>query len=120
LLRLPEVRFPTFGPTHIVMVVVALLLVLFVYSALQTATHTYRLRELERSLESDVFALREQRAELQGLSEYLRSDEYIEGVARTQFGLVRPGEVAVIVNSPLGPEPVIEPGQRWWQTLFER
>lgn len=120
MLRLPEVRFPTFGPTHLLMAVVALLLVLFAYSALQTAAHTYHLRELERSLQTDVLALREQRAELQGLSEYLRSDEYIEGVARTQFGLVRPGEVAVIVDGPPAAETVIEPGERWWQTLFER
>ncbi len=120
MLRLPEVRFPTFGPTHILMAVAALLLVLFAYSALQTAAHTYRLRELERSLQAEVIDLREQRAELQGLSEYLRSEEYIEGVARTRFGLVRPGEMAVVVDGPASPRPPLEPGERWWQTLFGR
>ena len=102
------------------MAVAALLFALFAYSAFQSVAHTYRLRELERSLQADVIELREQRAELQGLSQYLRSDEYIEGVARTQFGLVRPGEVAVIVQAPPGPQPPVEPGERWWQTLFER
>ena len=120
MLRLPEVRLPTFGPTQILMAVAALLFALFAYSAFQTAAHTYGLRELERSLQADVIELRGQRAELQGLSQYLRSDEYIEGVARAQFGLVRPGEVAGIVDAPPGPEPPVEPGERWWQTLFER
>lgn len=120
MLRLPEVRFPTFGPTHMLLVVAALLLALFAYSALQTAAHTYGLRELERSLQADVLELREQRAELEGLSEYLRSDEYIEGVARTQFGLVRPGETAVSVDGPPSPQTPVQPGERWWQTLFER
>ncbi|HJM90025.1 MAG TPA: septum formation initiator family protein [Dehalococcoidia bacterium] len=120
MLRLPEVRVPTFGPAQIVMAVVALLLVLFAYSAFQSATQAYQLREFRRSLEADVFELREQRAELQGLLTYLESDEYIEAVGRDQFGLVFPGEVAVSVDAPPPLEQRAEAGRRWWETLFDR
>lgn len=102
------------------MTVVALLLVLFVYSAFQSATQAYQLREFRRSLEADVFELREQRSELQGLLLYLESDEYIEAVGRDQFGLAFPGEVAVSVDAPPPPEQRAEPGRRWWETLFDR
>lgn len=120
MLRLPGVRFPTFGPAQIVTAVAVLLLALFAYSAFQTAAQSYRLREFQRSLESDVLELRVQRAELEGLREYLGSDEYIEAVARSRFGLVRPGETAVLVDSPPGAGLEPQPGRRWWETLFDR
>ncbi len=119
-LRLPGPRLPTFGPAHIVLAVALLLLVLFLYSMVQTVAQTYRLRESQRVLETEVFALREQRAEIEGLRDYLASDEYIEAVARAQFGLVRPGEVAVIVDAPAAPPADREAGRRWWEVLFGR
>ncbi len=117
---LPTPRLPTFGPAHIVVAVAALLLALFAYSAVQTASQTFRLREAQRSLQAELVDLRRQRAELDGLRAYLASDEYVEAVAREQFGLVRPGEVAVIVDAPESSEPQQAPGQRWWQALFDR
>ena len=50
----------------------------------------------------------------------LSSDEYVEAIARTQFGLVRPGETAVSVDGPTAPLPERKPGQRWWEALFAR
>ena len=46
--------------------------------------------------------------------------EYLETVARTQFGLVRPGETAVVVDGPVRPRPERTAGQRWWEALFAR
>lgn len=98
----------------------ALLLVgLFAYAFLQTAAQSYRLREAERDLLVEVQGLREQRAELEGLAEYLESDEYIEAFARQQFGLVKPGETLVEVDAPQGAEGQRRPGQRWWEALFD-
>jgi cell division protein FtsB len=74
-----------------VLAVAALLLALFLYSAMQTATQTYRLHDERRDLTAEVERLRNQKSELEGLQEYLGSDEYIESVARSQFGLVKPG-----------------------------
>ncbi len=119
-MQLPRFWFPAFGPAHVVLTIAALLLGLFLYSAAQTATQTYRLHAERRVLVHQVDELRRQEAELRGLREYLASDEYLEGVARTQFGLVRPGEVAVVVDGPVRPLPERVAGQRWWEALFAR
>ncbi len=113
-------RLGSFGPAHVVLAIASLFLMLFLYSALQTATHTYRLHEQRQQLTYEVNELRRQRAELEGLREYLASDEYLEATARIQFGLIRPGETAVIVDGPRLPPPERQPGQRWWEALFAR
>ena len=102
--------------------VAVLLLALYVYAyaAIQTAQNTYRLHEAGRTLQGELYDLRRQRAELEGLRDYLRSDEYIEAVARERFALVRPGEIAVAVDAPESSAPEREPGQRWWEALFGR
>lgn len=111
---------PRFGPTHMVIAIAALLLGLFVYSAIQSAAQTHRLAEQHNIVEADIADLQTQVAELQGLREYLASDEYIEAVARTRFGLVYPGETAVIVEAPAAPKEPRRPGERWWEDLFTR
>ena len=119
-MRLPRLSLPEFRPSHVVLAIATLFLCLFLYSYVQTAARTYWLHEQRRVLVYEVDELRRQRAELVGLKEYLGSDEYLETVARTQFGLVRPGEVAVQVDAPIRPLPERQPGQRWWEALFAR
>ena len=119
-IRLPRIPHPTLGPAHIVLAVAVLLLGLFIYAAVQTAQNTFVLNERQTLAQAEVYELRRQKAELEGLREYLTSDEYIEAVAREQFGLVRPGETAVIVEAPESTEPVREPGESWWEALFGR
>ena len=80
-----RLRLPTFGPTHMVLTLAILLLGLFAYAFLQTAAQSYRLRLAERELVMEVQTLREQKAELEGLTTYLESDEYIEAFARQQL-----------------------------------
>jgi cell division protein FtsB len=101
-----------------VMAVALLLVGLFLYATVQTAAQSYRLHREQRQLDQEVTTLRRQRAELQGLLTYLNSDEYIEAFARQQFGLVRPGEIAVDVQAPSQAAPVVKPGERWWEVLF--
>lgn len=117
-MRLPGVRLPSFGPAQMVLAIATLLVGLFVYAAAQTAAQTYRLHDERRALTYEVDELRRQRAELRGLREYLASDEYVEAMARTRFGLVRPGETAVLVDAPGSVQPERRPGQRWWEALF--
>ncbi|MCK9485648.1 MAG: septum formation initiator family protein [Dehalococcoidia bacterium] len=112
-------RLPTFGPTQMVLTLALLLVGLFAYAFLQTAAQSYRLREAERELIAEVQDLRDQRAELEGLADYLESDEYIEAFARQQFGLVKPGETVVEVDAPAGTVGDRVPGQRWWEALFD-
>ena len=113
-----RLRLPTFGPSHMVLVIALLLLGLFLYAMVQTAAQSYRLRDTERDLFIEVQSLREQRAELEGLYTYLNSDEYVEAFARQQFGLVKPGETLVEVDAPAGAPAVQQPGERWWEALF--
>ena len=116
--RAVQLRLPAFGPTHMVLVVALLLLGLFFYAGVQTAAQSYRLRAHEHEVFAQVQELRRQRAELQGLYTYLKSDEYIEAFARQQFGLVKPGEILVQVDAP-PPAPVQRrPGEKWWEALF--
>ena len=124
---LPSPRLPAFGPLQMVIAVAALLLVLFAYAGVQTARQQHRLAEQQREVEQQIAGLQQQIAELEGLSEYLASDEYIEAVGRSRFGLVRPGETAIIVEDhPAIEEPLVsgqpdrEPGERWWEALFGR
>ena len=109
-----------FGPLHVLLPMVVLLLALFGYAAVQTATQNYRLAEECRAVEAEIHALRTRQAELEGLREYLLSDEYVEAMARSHFGLVYPGETEVVVNAPPPEEPGRQPGERWWEVLFDR
>ena len=102
-----------------VLTLAILLLGLFAYAFLQTAAQSYRLRLAERELVMEVQTLREQKAELEGLTTYLESDEYIEAFARQQLGYVRPGEILVQVDAPEVPSAGREPGERWWEALFD-
>jgi cell division protein FtsB len=115
-----RLRLPTFGPAHMVLAVALLLLGLFLYASVQTAMQGYRLRQAQRDLTVEVAELRRQRAELQGLLEYMSTDEYVEAFARQQFGLVLPGETAVEVDARPAPGTSRRPGERWWQALFGR
>ncbi len=124
---LPRPRLPAFGPLQMAIAIAALLLVLFAYAGVQTARQQHRLAEQQSEVELEVAALQQQIAELEGLREYLESDEYIEAVGRGRFGLVRPGETAIIVEDHTAEEkplvtgvPDREPGERWWEALFGR
>ncbi len=101
-----------------VLAVALLLLGLFCYAAVQTASQSYRLRQHERDVYYQVQDLQGQRAELQGLLTYLKSDEYTEAFARQQFGLVKPGETLVEVTAPPAPATTRQPGEKWWEALF--
>ena len=123
-----RVRLLPFGPVPLLLAAAALLLALFAYAAVQTAAQNYRLAEQRREVERDIAELQGQIAELEGLREYLASDEYIEAVARSRFGLVRPGETVVVVEDHAAPDSAglvddtldREPGERWWEALFDR
>ncbi len=112
-------RLPTFGPAHVVLVLALVLIALFVYASVQTAAQSHRLREDQRALVADVEELRAAEAKLTGLLEWLKTDEYAERVAREEFGLARPGETIIQVDSPTESIPrAARPGEEWWELLF--
>jgi cell division protein FtsB len=109
-----------FGLAHMVLAVALLLVSLFAYAAVQTAAQSYGLSEERHRLELELWELRRQRSELEGLVVYLGSEEYVESVARQQLGLAREGEIAVLIDAPEGEGARREPGERWWEALFGR
>jgi cell division protein FtsB len=82
--------------------------------------HTYRLAGDEAELRQQVEALLEEKAQLQQIRDYLRSDEYIEFMSRRVFGLVKQGESMVVVDAPPESRAGDDAGLKWWQRLFGR
>jgi cell division protein FtsB len=83
--------------------------------------HSYRLTTDEERLRHEIGRLEQQHEQLLQIRDYLRTDEYVEFMARRVFGLVKPGENLVVVDAPQPPPSEEEqPGMPWWQRLFGR
>ena len=104
--------------------VTALVVVYFLVSAGFGGIRAHQLRQQEGRLDTDIQQLQERYQRLDALRQYLKSDEYIEGVARQQLGLVREGETGiVVVSTVLSPTPTSGAGpdagpQLWWDVLI--
>ncbi len=99
----------------------------FGYSTYYYVAHNYQLADEEASIGRDIAELDQRHTQLTAVRDYLRSDEYVEYVARNTLGLVRPGETLVIVSSSAPPVPTTTPSigavqdtGPWWQDLFVR
>lgn len=103
---------------------VGIAILLIAYLGVTTAryvVHNYQARSQESALRTELTQLAEDRRQLEATRDYLKSDEYIEYVARRTLGLVRPGETLVLVSGPeRAPEPASTPapGVAWWKELF--
>src|SRR5688572_17834434 len=91
----------------------------FLFSAGTNLLHSYRLAGDETRLRNDVEELQVQIDQLHQIRDYLRTDEYVEFMARRVFGLVKPGETLVTVEAPAAaPRNIEAPEGKWWQRLF--
>ena len=59
-----------------------------------------KLQGMQHSLEKENAELSQQQEELKAEIERLQTSPYIESLARERFGLMRPNEVFLIVDSP--------------------
>jgi cell division protein FtsB len=110
------VRF--FSPGRLLLLATILVSGYMLFSAGNNFLHSYRLVNDENRLREEVDSLRMQKDQLEQIRDYLRTDEYVEFMARRVFGLVKPGEKLVIVDAP-HPDPGQEPDDlTWWQRLF--
>ena len=105
------------------------------YSVADRWYQGYQLAQEEAALRSDIVRLREENVRLQAELKDVRSDAYVESVAREQLGLVKPGDRAIVlVGPPRAPavqaqEPTVrraEPAERaasvessGWRKLFD-
>lgn len=85
------------------------------YSVADRWYQGYQLSREEAALRGDITRLREENLRLQAELKDVRSDAFIEGVAREQLGLVKPGDRAIVLVGP--PQPAVqakpvEPAQR--------
>jgi cell division protein FtsB len=117
-------KLPRLSLTRVVMIAAAMVVGYFLFAAAGDILLSRSLSSDERALQNEVAALHRQQAELEAIRDYLRTDEYIEGVARRVLGLVRPGESLVIVSSNAPPTPAPEdsdaPAEErpWWEELY--
>ena len=109
-----------FSPGRILLVAILVAAGYLVFSAGNNLADSYRVVGEEKRLQNEVDALEGELAELESVREYLRSDEYVEFMARRVFGLVKPGEKLVVVEAPQPPPPSDEDLEdlSWWQRLF--
>lgn len=117
-------RLPHLPLTPIIICVAALAIAYLGFSTTRYAFHNYRLHRDEAQLRTDIAQLNNDRERLTSVRDYLKSDEYIEDVARRTLGLVRPGETLVVVSSsapraaPTATSSAIVPASEWWKSLF--
>ena len=109
-----------FTPGRILLVAILVAAGYLAFSAGNNLVNSYRLVSEEKQLEAEVAKLEAELAQLDQVREYLRSDEYVEFMARRVFGLVKPGEKLVVVDAPQPPPPSDEELKdlSWWQRLF--
>ncbi len=84
----------------------------------------YRLRREAAEMARERDLLRRQNTQLREEIRLLNTPEYIERIAREQLGLVRPGEIAIMLMRPT-PAPPPPPAaasekleERWWSRLL--
>ena len=116
-------KLPQLTPTRLVALLAVLAVGYFLFRAAGDAVLSHRLNRDEQRVQQQIDGLKQQQAQLQAIRDYLKTDEYIERVARRVLGLVRPGESLVIVSSSIAPTPgpTAQPDAApaaWWERLY--
>jgi cell division protein FtsB len=111
---------PRLTPARIIFSFTALVVVYFLFAFAFNAIRGHQLSAQEDRLQAEIADLQSRHDRLVALEQYLKSDEYIEEVAREQLGYVKQGEIGFIAISSQ-PTPTPEPGalpELWWDTLI--
>ncbi len=117
-------KLPRISLARAVLLLALVVVGYFIFSATSDALLSRRLNQDEERLQREVADLHDQQTQLAAIRDYLKTDEYVEGVARRVLGLVRPGERLVIVSSSVEPTPAPTPGlgeedaRPWWERLY--
>lgn len=92
----------------------------FTYSAALGGLRTHQLSQEEGDAVQQVENLKQKKAYLQAVKNYVASDAYVEQEARRQLGYIREGEVPFVVISPPLKQDSQPASGDWWQRLFPR
>ena len=109
-----------FSPGRLLLALCLLLTAYLLLSAGGSFVRSFHLADDEAALRREVAELQAEEARLTEIRDALRSDDYIEYVAREVLGLVKPGETLVIVEAAPDPASEAEGGDPWWAPLFGR
>jgi len=117
-------RLPRLPLTTLLVGAAALVAAYLVFTTVRDVVRNYQLSDEKAALRREIAGLDVENQQLTAVRDYLESDEYVEYVARSVLGLVRPGETLVVVSgtSP-APGPTAAPspaagGDEWWKELF--
>jgi cell division protein FtsB len=111
---------PRLTAARIVFAFAALFVVYFLGTFAFNTIRGQQLSAQEDRLQADITDLQDRYDRLVALEQYLKSDEYIEEVAREQLGYVKKGEVGFIAISSQ-PTATPAPGEQtdlWWENLI--
>lgn len=92
----------------------------FTYTAAVGAFRTHQLSQEERDAARQVQVLKDKKAYLEAVKNYVASDAYVEQQARRQLGYIRDGEVPFVVVSPSLNQDTQPASGDWWQRLFPK
>ncbi len=115
---------PRLTLTRVVIVLAAVVVGYFLFAAGKDTLLSHHLTQQEQQLRQQIDQLQAQQTRLQAIRDYLKTDEYVQGVAH-RLGLVKPGEKLVIVSSTAPATPTPTPGAStshgtWWEQLYGR
>ena len=115
-------RLPHLSALPLVLGLAALAFAYLSFTTSRYVIHNYQLHQQQSQVRSKIAQLNKDHEQLVAVRDYLKSDEYIQHVARRVLGLVNPGETLVIVSGtappPATPVPQQTPGSEWWKELF--
>ncbi len=118
-------RLPRPSPVRVIILLAAVAVGYFIFSAASDTLLSHRLTQDEQQVHDQIDRLQGQQKDLEALRDYLQTNDYVEGVARRVLGLVRPGETLYIVNSDAQPTPEPTPSgdskaaqEPWWERLY--
>ena len=113
----PLSRNPWLSPRRWVVLATAVVVVYFVFTAASNTLQAIQVGQDETRVRQEVDGLAGQYNRLTALRDYWKSDEYIESVARRELGLVRPGEMGIVVTSAATPTPPAKAPEPVWEAL---
>jgi cell division protein FtsB len=113
---------PRLSLARVVLLLAAVVVGYFLFNAGKDTLLSHHLTQEQQQLRNQISQLQNDQKKLQAISDYLHTDDYVEGAAR-RLGLVRPGETLVIVSSTAQPAATPTPSasgsaQSWWEQLF--
>jgi cell division protein FtsB len=118
-------RLPHPSLTTVLLVVATIAIGYLAITTTRYLVHNYQLRGQESQMRVQLHQLDQDHAQLIAVRDYLKSDEYVEQVARDVLGLVHPGEMLVVVSQAAtvatatpSADGETTPGEPWWKELF--